>query len=177
MKWLTVKGGVYLNEKLLAAAEQLDPFYEDLPSIITSGFRSAAEQLELINEKMKRHGIKDDTWTLMYGNKPEVMVALDGVQVFWWQSGWSKVLGKQDLINPPLPAAVLYDYIDPDTKENKKGKTIEISSHQKGRAFDVGGGDDLMGRAERGIRAMKSGKVSILNARIEHVNSCIHFFV
>lgn len=178
MKWLRYRDGVQTTPTIVRAAEAIDPFFEGETSYITSGLRTAEEQLQIIVEKVERYGVGGafEEYQLMAGNAPDAKLKVDGKELYWWQRAWSKLLNIGDIVNPPLPAEVLFDYFPPGSyvRINKKGQIIGISVHMKGHAIDIGGGPNLHEKAKRVLHAHQSGKAFIQSFLIERVNNAVH---
>jgi hypothetical protein len=155
-----------------------DNYFDGVMSEVTSGKRTAIEQLAIIIDAAERYHIEkefpefDCRDHLVVPNEPELQWDFkvdvgNGEQLDWWHRTWSRLLNLGFIVNPPKPAIVLFDYVNPMTKENKKGKLIDISTHQKGLAWDIGGGTDLTEKVLRVIRAYKSGDCYIQSYTIE----------
>lgn len=177
MSWLTPVKDAVLNDGILRTVRIIDPFFQNEPSLITSGVRTEADQMRIICEKVHRHGLKGKyfEWAMFTGNEPSVKTNINGGgQVYWWQRTWSDLLEIGNIVNPPLPAVCLSNYVRPDGKA-MKGVEIGISSHQRGVAFDIGGGMNLKNKEQRLLEAIKTVKLCyILNYRTEKVNNALH---
>ena len=111
VKFLKLRDGVKLTKSIERTIEAIDPYFENEHSYISSGLRSQEDQLRIIGGKAKRHWIdeKFPEWKKFDGNIPELEVDVDGSKHFWWQRVWSELLKIGDIVNPPIPAAVLFD--------------------------------------------------------------------
>lgn len=178
MSWLTYQESVKKTPAITRAVGLLDPYFEGESSEITSGWRAPMDQLRIILDKAKRHGIDNDFPEFKQPNKdmrpPEICVIVDDKPLFWWQRTWSKLLSIGDIVNPPIPAIILFDYVRPGSTENKKGQIIQISPHQRGLAFDIAGGENLTEKAKRVMKASQEGNCFITNFLVEHVNNAVH---
>lgn len=176
MSWLTYRDNVKKTPAITRAVSLLDHYFEGESSEITSGWRAPMDQVRIIQEKAKRHGIHTEfpEFMAMSMREPEIMELIDGKPLYWWQRTWSKLLSIGDIVNPPIPAEVLFDYVRPGSSENKKGTTIGISPHQRGLAFDVGGGTNLTEKAKRVMRAKQEGNCFLVNFLVEHTNNAVH---
>ena len=181
MKWLSLGPGFIGTESLHRSISVVDSSFYDLPSVVTSGLRTAEKQLAIIVEKVKRHDAGKDffEWVSFNGNAPALTLKLDdGPELYWWQRSWSKLLSIGEIVNPPVPAKCLFDYWRPgdpkDAAHNKKGTEIGISRHMKGLSFDIGGGDNLAERAKRVMRAKQGGKAFLKDFLVEHGNNAVH---
>jgi hypothetical protein len=98
-------------------------------------------------------------------------------KIFTWQRAWSRLLNKNVIVNPPLPAKVLFDYFRDGSAENKKGQEINYSPHYYGKAFDIGGGldHDITNELLVVERAVNDGKIPGLKGFLkERNNNCVH---
>lgn len=176
MKNINFADGVKKTPAIVRSAELLDAYFDGEPSWITSGLRLPSDQIEIIIQKLKRHNLYNDFPELgtFDGFDLEHKFEHEGEYIYWWQRGWSRLLNVSDIVNPPYPAIVLYDYFRPGSQENKKGKLIDISPHQRGIAFDIGGGERLLDKAKCVMRANQENKCFITDYLVERVNNAIH---
>ena len=77
-------------------------------------------------------------------------------------------------MNPPLPAEVLFDYVRPGDLKNKKGEVIQISNHQRGLSFDIGGSQNITEKGKRVVAALQSGECFMRSWLLERVNNACH---
>lgn len=162
-RYLIVPPSVKLNERLDQVLYDIDCDFREAPERVTSAVRDSDDQLRIIRSYLRQKGLDD--------HYPEAMVCdvVDRVRddtEFAWQRAWSKLLNLGLIINPPLPAVVLMDYIRSGV--NKKGQVIGMSPHTKGTAFDLSGLDSL-----RIVQALKL-KGKIKSYLIEREQNCIH---
>lgn len=176
MSRLIYKDGVRKTPAITRTVDLLESYFEDFSAEVTSGLRTHQEQINIISEKMKRHGIYKDfpEFDLHLGSSVDFSVDVDDQIIYFWQRGWSKCLNIGDIVNPPLPAKCLYDYFRPGDTENKKGQVIEISPHQRGLAFDISGGSNLTEVCKRVMHAYQKGDCFILNYLQERINNACH---
>ena len=176
MGWLTFRENVKKTPAIARTVELLDPYFEGESSEVTSGLRTHQDQINIIAEKMKRHGIYKDfpEFDLHLGSSVDFGVEIEDEVVYFWQRGWGKLLNIGDIVNPPIPAKVIFDYFRPGNPENKKGQIIGISPHQKGLAFDISGGNNLMEKAKRVMKAFQSGDCFITDYLQERINNAMH---
>ena len=181
MTYLQYREPIHKTPAITRAAECIDPFFKDCPSEITSGWRYPIEQLQIIMQKAARHEIIElfPEYKLAIGAGVEHMVFVPELneKCYWWQRVWSKLLNIGDIVNPPVTAEAIFDYYRPGSLENKRGKMIPISRHQRGLALDIGGGKDLLARAQRVMEAKQSGNCFIHDFLIERINNAIHIDV
>lgn len=178
IKNINFSDDVVKTPAIVRSVELLDAYFDGEPSIISSGFRTARKQLETIIEKAKRHGI-DGEFYEFHNNldkEPEFALFVDGYEkaIFFWERTWSKLLSLSDIVNPPVPATVLFDYFRPGSLENKKGLTIGISPHMHGLAFDIKGENRLIQKANRVIKAFNDKNCFLTAYLVEHGNNAIH---
>lgn len=169
-QFLKVAPGVKLNPTLEACIVKLESYFKkaNLQARVTSGIRTKDDQLRIIRTYAKRYKIQDTNLeTCLPDDK------LPNGQ-YKWQEGWSKLLAAGVIINPPLPAAPLYDYIR--NGKNLKGKTIQPSPHFRGTAIDIGGGSNgILDELSVLNKAWKDGVFRNLLA--ERNNNAIHIDV
>jgi hypothetical protein len=175
-KWLIVNPGVKMTPAIEPGVIRLDKFFEEaqLRAHITSGLRDSVDQLNTILKYCKRYKIDTEF--------PEILTCkfndklLKEPSLFAWQRPWSKLLNIGVIINPPLPAACLYDYINADGV-NKKGRIIGHSPHYWGKAADCGGGVDHDITNELVVieKALASKKIPGMKGIVkERKNNCVH---
>lgn len=180
MKNLTLRAGVHLTPSISRTIELMDKFFEGEPSEVTSGLRTQEGQLGIIIQKLIRHKRDAEFKEFVTGvekrSHPADTVHVEelGRDLFWWQRAWSRLLHMGDIVNPPMPAEVLFDYYRPGSTNNKKGEIIQISPHQRGLAFDIGGGDDLIAKSKCVVKAVESRECFIKSWLLEHVNNACH---
>jgi len=140
-KFLKVRDGVVLTPVIEPVIIALDKYFEKANCIawVTSGLRSADDQLRIIrNELIKRK--LDVKYSDAISKGVNDKIIHDGKSIYAWQLGWSALLNAGFIVNPPMPAICLMDYISNGV--NKKGMLINASPHFNGTAFNVGGGPD-----------------------------------
>lgn len=173
-KFLIVKDGVKLNPLLDDVIARLDPFFERSGHIayITSGIREAEDQLRIIRDYVKRKGIQDEFITAATVTG---VVEWNGRKIYGWQLAWSKLLNAGVIINPPLGAEVLLDYVN-KSGANRKGHILQPSVHFKGKAFDIGGGSNSIQDETIVLQmAIDSKKIPEIAGTVpERENNCLH---
>lgn len=140
-KFLKVRDGVILTPVIEPVIIALDKYFEKANCLawVTSGLRSAADQLRIIrNELIKRK--LDVKYPDAVSKGVNDKITHEAQSIYAWQLGWSALLNAGFIVNPPMPAICLMDYISGGI--NKKGKLINASPHFAGLAFNVGGGPD-----------------------------------
>lgn len=153
-KWLLVKDGVKLTNSIEPVIIALDAHFakNNLKAFVTSGLRDAESQLRVIQSYLKKRGLDQQY--------PQVMTcqvidkSADGNYV--WQMAWSHLLSTGLIINPPLRAICLMDYIRGG--KNKKGDWINQTPHASGKSFDIGGGTNGMTDEARVLKAVLAEK-------------------
>lgn len=182
-KWLLLRPGVKLTEHISPKIVALDSFFEAAGFIawVTSGFRSAQDQLETIRYYAIKEGVSKEF--------PEVLTCLlterenfEGQLIYRWQKAWSRLLEVGVIINPPTSAVCLFDYIG-DDGVSRKGRAFPPTSHLYGGSFDIGGNTD-------GIEGNTTNELAVIRAafetkavpglkryKIERKNNCIHIDV
>jgi len=179
MKNLTLRATVHLTPSIQRTIELMDKFFDGEPTDVTDGFRTTHDQLALIIKKLATHGKDMEFMEFVQGIKQSFRIE-DTAHIpeinrdlFWWQRGWSRLLNIGEIINPPVPAEVMFDYVNDG--RNKKGEIIQISNHQHGLAVDFGGGKNLLAKSKCVLKAKESGECFIKNFRIEKgAQNCVH---
>lgn len=156
----------------------LDSYFDGEPSEISSGLRTPKDQIYIIHQKAKRHGVEKEfpEFLANMDKPPDFTVHLSDINrdLYWFQRTWSRLLSIGDIVNPPIPAEVIFDYYRPGNPRNKKGEIIQISPHQRGTAFDIKGGTRLLEKAKRVMKAFQNGDAFLNSYLVEHVNNCVH---
>lgn len=137
---------------------------------VTAGERDSVDQLNTVRKYCKRYKVDAEF--------PEILTCkftdklADGT--YTWQKPWSRLLNTGIIINPPMPAICLFDYIRDGV--NKKGKQIGHSPHYYKRAYDVGGGidHDITNELPVVQLAMKEKLPGLVGYLPERKNNCIH---
>lgn len=178
MKFLTFNPQARLTPAITRAAECMDKFFEGEASIISSGLRGPIDQLKIIRDKAQEWGFLGEFPEMIdcegCGVEHTVHISDLNRDLFYWQRTWSKLLNVGYVVNPPVPAEVLFDYFRPGNPKNKKGEIIMISPHQRGLALDISGGDNLLEKAKRVMKAFQSGEAFISDFLVENINVSIH---
>lgn len=173
-KFLTVNSNAVLTEHIDPVIFLLDKEFEaaGVRARVTSGKRDPESQLRIIRTALVNHRLADD---FPQAFEPmEGKFVWEGKQVYNWQPGWSKLLNIGFVVNPPLAAECLMDYIRAGSTENRKGKIIQPSPHFTGGSFDIGGGADGI-LQEADIIEKSKGKVKGLkNFLLERNQNCVH---
>ena len=170
-KNIIVRPGVLLTEAIDPVIAALDPFFEGRHAYVTSGLRSKENQLELIRQYAKLKGVAKEFPAVLTATL-DAKTFFEGHAVFAWQPAWSRLLERGVIINPPIAASPLFDYMRGGV--NKKGVIIMPSPHMRGTAFDIGGGSDGV-EDERVILALAIGHVPGLSrVLVERENNAIH---
>ena len=136
---------------------------------VTSILRTPGAQLNLITRDAQDHGIIPKNKTLNMGDT----MIFNGKTYPIWQVVWSTLLNKGVIINPPVSAIVLMDYIRDGV--NKKGWVIPPSPHSSGKAFDIGGfnAENTIDACFALLTSVKE-QVGIKDILLEPVNHCCH---
>lgn len=173
-KFLIVWEGVVLNPLLDGIIHRLDPVFEKAGRIayVTSGVRLPEDQLRIIRYYVKRNGIQDE---FIANATVTGMVDWNARRIFGWQLAWSKLLNAGVIINPPVAAQCLLDYVN-KAGVNKKGQIIPPSVHFRGMAFDIGGGSNsIADETEILTAAMAGGAFPEIKGLVpERENNCLH---
>lgn len=168
---LIVRPGVLLTDTIDPVIAALDPFFEGRHAYVTSGLRSKENQLDVIRMYAKLKGVAKEFPAVLTATV-DAKAMYEDRSVFAWQPAWSRLLERGIIINPPIAAAPLFDYVRGGV--NKKGVVIMPSPHMRGTAFDIGGGSDGV-EDERLIIALAVGSVpGLVRVLVERENNAIH---
>jgi hypothetical protein len=172
-KWLTVNPGVKMTPKAEKVIISLDPYFEraKLKARVTRVLSTPDDQLAIIRNFLKIHQLDKKYPTAM------ICGLMDKVaNQYVWQMAWSNLLNIGIIINPPMAAECLMDYVRDGV--NKKGKIINQTPHVRGDCFDVGGrgGDNPTIDDELIVmrQAQKDRLPGIKFILAEHGNNCVH---
>lgn len=175
-KFLLINEGVILNELLDLVSAGLDKFFEQekLTAYVTSGKRNPEDQLRIIKKYVKRKNIQDE---FIENAVLHSQVTWNNKIIYSWQLAWSKLLNAGVLINPPIRAEVLLDYVKSGV--NKKGIFMNPSVHFLGTALDIGGGSNSIGDETAVVqKAIASKEIpQIVSIVPERENNCLHINV
>jgi hypothetical protein len=177
-RFLKVNRGVVLTDVIEPVIIALDKYFEKEGKVayVTSGLRTSLDQIGIIRSYLVKKGLDK-----IYPNAMKCELndkAQFGTKVVYaWQEAWSALLNKGIIINPPIAAECLMDYIR-DGK-NKKGQIIGVSPHFSGIAFDIGGGaDGIDGNVVSELKIIQQAvndKMQGLKSFLaERNNNCVH---
>jgi len=171
-KWLIVKEGVTLTPVIEPIIIKLDKYFEQagLKAYVTSGLRSPEDQLQVIRKYLIKNGL-DKTYP---GTMNCKLNDKDEQGNYLWQYGWSALLNDGLIINPPLKAKVLMNYIKNGV--NKKGQYINQTPHSTGTALDIGGGANAI-MDEYAVLLLANKDLKFKQLLPEHNNNCVHIGV
>ena len=169
-QWLIVKEQVELTQIIEDAIVTLDSYFAaaQLRSYVTSGYRSPAKQLGVIQQYLLQERLDQqypDAMTCQVDDMSE-----DGI--YLWQLGWSALLNIGFIINPPYRAKCLLNYIN-NRGINMKGAYIGQTPHASGTAFDIGGGQNRI-HDELAVVMRAKRDMNFRQVRAEHSNNCVH---
>lgn len=172
---LTKRPNVVSNGFIDAVLYELDEYMNRTPEWqnfnieITSAVRTPLSQLNVINAYATSKNIKFDEFSSLdvYGT-----TVIDGETYYRWQRTWSKLLNIGIIVNPPLDAICLFDYINA-SGQNRKGQVIHQSPHIAGKAFDISGQAGL-DKIKRLIDGAIKEQVGIKSYTIERENNAFH---
>ncbi len=170
-KFLIVWPNVVLNPLIETVILKLEKHFEKvgLKAFITSGVRTADDQLHIIQKYLKTKG--------MDKKYPEAISCAKSTDKlpngqYAWQMGWSALLNCGIIINPPLKAILLMDYVSGGI--NKKGKEFNQTMHANGLCVDIGGGADGLSNEVAVVKQAQSDIPEIISFVVEHNNNCLH---
>lgn len=170
-KSLIVRDTVKLTPHIIPVIVALDDFFQShqLKAFVTSGFRDPVNQLNVIRSYLKRKNLDTVYPDAMVCNVNDMLP--DGT--FQWQMAWSNLLNVGVIINPPLRAMCLMNYVVKGV--NKKGLFINQTPHARGTAFDVGGNSNgIMDEAAVLAEAKKQNLAGLRGFLLERENNCVH---
>lgn len=179
-RFLKVNKSVILTTTIEPVIIALESYFEAEGKVanVTSGLRDPASQLSIIRGYLAKKGMDKkypEAITCGLNDKKQFGTKI----VYAWQMGWSALLNVGIIINPPIDAECLMDYIGSDGK-NRKGTIIKASSHFLGTEFDIGGGTD--GIDGSSVSEMKIVQKALADKKIkglvsivlERNNNCVH---
>lgn len=163
-----IRPNVKLTDTIKKVLAQIEPYSGDVILDITSGLRTPSEQLMIIARYAAVHGVQFHEFL---PDDVHSTVMIDDKQLYCWQRTWSRLLSMGIIINPPLAAVVLDDYIV--AGENRKGHLIPGSPHYGGKAFDIAArkGPDIIVKV---LQAARDEGADIRSWTIERKNNCVH---
>lgn len=171
-KWLVVNPGVVLTPTIEPVIIALDEYFgrHQLKAFVTSGLRDADDQLRVIRSYLVKKGLNTKYQNAMLCKVTDK--ESDGTYV--WQMAWSNLLNVGVIINPPIAAKCLMNYVRNGV--NKKGSTIGQTPHASGTAFNVGGGNNgIMDELAVLNEALKEKKIPGLKSFLaERENNALH---
>jgi hypothetical protein len=172
-KYLIVRPGVVLTPAIDPVILGLDVYFAEaeLTSYVSSGLRSPLDQLKLIRRFAVLKSVARDFPEILSCGLTDKKFYNDRA-VYSWQPAWSQLLNIGVIINPPVAAVALFDYMRDGI--NKKGELIQPSPHTRGTAFDLDGGEDDLDLEQRTVQ-MAIGEVEgLIGCLIERQNDCLH---
>jgi hypothetical protein len=129
------------------------------------------QQLDLIRQYAQLKGVVHQFPSILAAQLRK-KIWYNTVSVYEWQPAWSRLLEIGVIINPPLAAAALFDYIRDGV--NKKGQIIGASPHFAGHAFDIGGGPDGIDDELRIVTKAMPDIQALTHIVVERENNCLH---
>lgn len=170
IKFLEVWSNVVLNPLIEKVILALEPHFEkaNVKSCVTSGIRTPEDQLRIIRDYLKK--------TKLNSNYPDAMSG--GVndkigELYKWQMGWSALLNNGIIINPPLKAKLLMNYINSQGK-NRIGEYFNQTAHSSGTCVDLGGGKNGVNDEVSVVKEAMKDIPEIISYVIERNNNCLH---
>lgn len=167
-KWLKVRAGVVLTPIIIPVICGLDKYFEELPSVVTSGLRDAIGQLAVIRQYLVSRGL-DKVYPQAMVYKVTDMIGNE----YAWQMAWSNLLHLGTIINPALGCkCLMHTTFD---KRDRFGQFINQTPHSRGTAFNIGGGGDgVTNEAERMQRALAAKLPGLKSFLVERNNNAVH---
>jgi hypothetical protein len=173
-EYLKVQSNVVLDDFLDGVLVKLEKKCKEknVRMICTSGIRTEEDQLRIIRNELKKRKLDVKYPEAMSGAASET-IQLNGETVYKWQMGWSALLNVNFIVNPPLKAKVLMNYINA-SGVNRKGSYIEPSIHFKKLALDFGGGANGINDETAFIQEVMPDIPEIVSIVPERNNNCVH---
>lgn len=187
-KYLKVDKDVVITPECGKVIYELDPYFINEPSIVSSCLRTRESQFEIIRKKAVELKIDKlyNEFQLAIDLKIPLneKIKLDDYknnrhgEYYYWQWTWSKELNLGAIINPPHTAEVLLAQF----RLNKQGKLelykpagriIQESPHFSGKSFDIRG-EGKPDKKHSVIMNAKGKGIAIKTAVIEWQNNCCH---
>jgi hypothetical protein len=170
---LTVRPTVILTEVIDPVIAALDPFFKSAGVLaeVTSGLRTMDDQLRIIQELARARGVEKEHPAVLT-RFPLRKTWFHGQAVYEWQPGWSRLLNLGVIVNPPVPAVCLFDYVRSGV--NRRGILIGRSPHMRGTAFDVGGGEDSVDAELAVVQEALPLVHELEGIVVERENNCLH---
>ena len=188
--WLPVNSTVQLNPVLTTSIIAVRPYYAKYKhkAVITSGYRSPDHQVQVIISYLKAKDMIKDLPEIQEGiannrsfdyviSIPTMYPDFPQTVMYWWQRGWSKLLGLTPaIIINPAAEAICFEHSLREDGTDRYGSTIGESAHSKGTAFDQDGGLDHNPADEYKImqEAMNDPQCMIKGLTLERAQSCVH---
>lgn len=168
--------GVRLTPIIEPVIITLDKYFEaaNLTARVTSGERTSGDQLTIIRKYSTAYKVDKEFPEILTCGVLDKIELPDGRKIFKWQGAWSRLLSINIIVNPPLPAPCLFDYIRDGI--NKKGQVIGHSPHYYGKAFDIGGGIDHDPTNELEVikKALADKLKGLKGYLLERKQNCLH---
>jgi hypothetical protein len=170
-KFLLLGDKAIMTPVIEAVVVALDPYFEEanLKATVTSGLRVPIDQLRIVRDYLKKKGLDK--------KYPEAMTCSvdekNSEGNYKWQMAWSNLLSAGIIINPPVRAVCLMDYVN-KAGVNRKGQYIEASNHFSGNAVNIGGGGNGVSDELAVIEKAKPHIPQIVSIVVERENNAIH---
>ena len=170
-KFLKVNSNVVLNPLIEKVILELDKHFEkaNIKAVVTSGVRTAEDQLRIIKDYLKRNKMSADHPDTMNCTVSDKFANGN----YKWQVGWSALLNKGIIINPPMRAILLMNYFGAGGK-NRIGEYFNQTQHANGVCVDLGGGANGLNDEIAVVSEAKSDIPEIVDWVIERQNNCLH---
>jgi hypothetical protein len=182
-KWLVKAPNqeIVLGDLTDRGIAKLDPWFakHEYPAYYTSAIRTREMQIELIRQKALRAELILPWISDLATADMEEVVGSEGDKHPLWHFVWSSLLAPpiSQMINPPEPDRAEYDYVHADGRLIKAGHLVGVSEHQLGKAFDIGGGQNLDGVIVIVQEAILSGTIQEIRACLKEsqgMQNCCH---
>lgn len=175
---ITIRPGAVLDEKQQRVIYKIQQHTLGHMLTVTRGHSTPLEQLQTIADFALRHNVRFHEFDAE-NFAPEDLhrtVEIDGQHRYCWQQTWSRLLHLGIVVNPPLVAECLEDYIN-DQGYNRKGESIQPSPHILSDPIDfsarIDGAPNMPKVIELLTTAMNNG-AGIRFVKPEPKNGCVH---
>lgn len=174
-KYLRIKPSCIRTPLTDAVISRLEHYFDKYNHYawVTSVMRNPLSQLNVIRDYAEKKQV-DKEYPEIKTCQVNDKILYAGREIYAWQKAWSELLNIGVIINPPMPAEVLFDYVR--YGNNKKGQLIQPSPHFYAKAFDIGGGENgINDEVEIVSEAISDDSgLGIKNIVIERENNALH---
>lgn len=174
---ITIRPTAVLDDKQKQVIYNIQPFTVGMDLEVTRGHSSPLEQLNTIEAFAVKNNCRFSEFKS--GNLyDDVDIWIDGEKkrVYCWQQTWSMLLHKGVIVNPPIAAECLFEYINA-AGINRKGELIPPSPHIMRDPIDFSArvnGTPNMAFVAKILNRAKASGAGIRFVKQEPKNGCVH---